>query len=299
MQSDFSEPKTSADRRRILSSLGLDRYLKKRNCIDLGELPVHCELYLSQPEDPVILFIPGIGTYSEIYTEFLCRFSALGYNMVSVDLRGHGRSGGPRGDYTVEEVVDDLALVLDYLDEHLPGPLIVFGCSIGARLGLALAEIENRVDALICHTLFLSECPPDFFHSLGWNWISFNAIWMPQFKTDFRHFIDINDLLEHNPMGQHAAKDDLMVWEYPLRTLNSVYSHKSRIIKESLNIPALIMVGEKDDVIRPGYLRSLIDSSAQHFDMIEIPNAAHMLPFDHIEETIKASSDWLKRFDLD
>lgn len=293
MTEAITAPEHNRERRHILAKLGLDRYLKKRSCVDLGDLPVHCELYLSSPKDPVILFIPGIGTYSEIYTEFLCKFSKLGYNLVSADLRGHGYSGGSRGEYTVEEVIEDLGLVLDYVDENFAGPVIVFGCSIGARLGLALAEADERVKALICHTLFISESPPDAMHSLGWSWLSMSAMWMPSLKTDFRNFIDVNNLLENNPMGQYADKDDLMVWEYSIKTLSSVFSYHSNILKQSLNIPAMIMIGEKDDVIEPDYINSLIKESEHPFDLIEIPGAAHMLPFDHIEECINESNHWL------
>lgn len=294
MPQNFTQPKQSQKRIDILKSLGLDRYLKNRSCIDLGELPIHCELYLSKPEDPVVIFIPGMGTYSEIYTEFLSKHSSQGYNLVSVDLRGHGYSGGSRGDYSVEEVVDDLALVLDYLEENFSGPLTVFGCSIGARLGLALAEADKRVKALICHTLYLSESPPDYWHQMGWSWLSLNAMWMPQYKVDFRQFMDISDLMEKNPMGDYAEEDDFMAWEYTIRTLNSVYSHPSNILQQSLDIPAMIMVGDNDPVLPLDYINTLIKSSAQKFDLVVIPDAAHMLPFDHIEESITASVDWLK-----
>ena len=294
----LTAPEHNRERRVILAKLGLDRYLENRTCVDLGDLPVHCELYPSSPKDPVILFIPGIGTYSEIYTEFLSRFSQQGYNLISVDLRGHGYSGGSRGEYTVEEVIEDLGLVLDYADENFAGPVIVFGCSIGARLGLALAEADQRVKALICHTLFISESPPDVMHSLGWNWLSISSMWMPSLKTDFRNFIDVNDLLENNPMGQYADKDDLMVWEYSVKTLNSVFSYPSNILKQSLNIPSMILVGEKDDVITPDYIGSLIKESKHPFDLKEIPGAAHMLPFDHIEECIIECNQWLDNAEL-
>ncbi|WP_210395609.1 alpha/beta hydrolase [Motiliproteus sediminis] len=289
-----SDPNHSVNRQRILKQLGLDRYLTHRTCWELGELPLHCELYPADPHDPLVIFIPGIGTYSEIYTEFLYRFSQRGYNLLSIDLRGHGYSGGPRGDYSVEEVIRDLGQVIDYARQHFDGPLVLFGCSIGARLGLAFAEADSRLDALICHTLFLNERPPDLWHMLGWSWLSMNAMWMPQLKTDFRQFVDVNALLEHNPMGQFASQDSLLVWEYPLRTLNSAYSHPSRILQQPLGIPALLLFGEKDHVLPPDYLRSLAGASKQPFTLIEIADAGHMLPFDHIEETLEATDNWLK-----
>lgn len=294
MPQSQSAPRHSDQRRQILAELGLDRYLAHRQCKDLGPLPLHCEIYTVDPAAPTVIFIPGIGTYSEIYAEFLYRFSRRGYNLVGVDLRGHGYSGGERGDYRVNQVIEDLKQVLDYCQQRFSGPLALFGCSIGARLGLALAEADSRLQGLICHTLFINERPPDLWHLIGWNWLSLSALWMPQMKADFRQFVDVNALLEHNPMGRYASEDSLLVWEYPLRTLDSVYSHPSRILEQRLNMPALVLVGERDGVLPPDYIRSLITETTQPFDLVEISEAGHMLPFDHVEETLNAADNWLK-----
>lgn len=278
-----------------LDKLKQDQFLKHRRSIDLGELPVHCELYPSKPEDPVILFIPGIGTYSEIYSEFLHKFSRCGFNLMSVDLRGHGYSGGSRGDYTVTQVIDDLRLVLEYIDNHFDGPVIVFGCSLGARLGLALTEADEnqQIKALICHTLFLNESPPDLWHRIGWNWLSMNAMWLPQYKIDLRSFINVKAISKEKPMETYDIDDQQMVWEYPVRTLSSVYSRQTTILQQSLDIPAMIIVGSEDEVLRPDYIKSLIEISAQPFELIEIPNAGHMLPFRHIDASVEAVVDWI------
>ena len=59
-----------------------------------------------------------------------------------MDIRGHGCSGGQRGGYKVSEVVTDIRQLLDQLELRFEGRL-AFGCSIGAKLGLAVAEQEG------------------------------------------------------------------------------------------------------------------------------------------------------------
>jgi pimeloyl-ACP methyl ester carboxylesterase len=55
---------------------------------------------------------------------------------VAVDLRGHGASGKPEGDYTMEIFVGDLRWLCDRLSLRKP---IVIGHSLGGMIALALA----------------------------------------------------------------------------------------------------------------------------------------------------------------
>ena len=280
-------------RERILNELGLMPYLSRCEVIELGDLPLHCELYQYSPEAPTIIFLPGIGTYSQLYCELLARMSDQGLNIVAVDLRGHGCSGGQRGGYKVSEVIADIQQLLDHLQQRFRGPFGLFGCSIGARLGLAVAEQDTRIDALLCHTLFLAELPPDIWHLMGWNSLYFSNLFTPHFKVNLRSFVDIDNLLKYNPMGKYADQDPLLVWDYPVYTLHSTYSYPSRILKEPLSTSsAAIIIGDKDEVLTLDYTQNLIARSVHPFDLIVIEEGSHMLPFDHINETLQASCEW-------
>ena len=280
-------------RKRIFGELGLLPYLERCEVIELGDLPLHCELYQHSPEAPTIIFLPGIGTYSQLYCELLSRMSDRGFNMIAVDLRGHGCSGGLRGGYMVSEVVDDIQQLLDQLQQRFHGPFGLFGCSIGARLGLAVAEQDTRIEALLCHTLFLAEMPPDLWHLMGWNSLYFSNLFTPHLKVNLRYFVDIDSLLKYNPMGKYADQDPLLVWDYPVYTLHSTYSYPSRILKERLSgNSAAIIIGDKDEILTLDYTRKLIEQSVHPFDLIVIEEGSHMLPFDHINETLQAGCEW-------
>ncbi|MCB1750130.1 MAG: alpha/beta fold hydrolase [Gammaproteobacteria bacterium] len=277
----------------MLTKLGLMPYIERCEVMEFGELPLHCELYQYAPEAPTIIFIPGIGTYSQLYCELLSRMSDQGFNLVSIDIRGHGCSGGRRGGYKVSEVVADVRQLLDRLQQRFDGPFGLFGCSLGARLGLAVAEQENRIVALLCHTLFLAEMPPDIWHLMGWNSLYFSNLFTPQLKINLRLFVDIDNLLKNNPMSKYADRDPLLVWDYPVYTLHSTYSYPSTILREALPVnSAAIIIGGRDEVISLHYTRNLIKKSVQEFDLIVIDEGNHMLPFNHVDDTLQASCAW-------
>jgi len=278
----------------LIEAFGMSRYLEKRRILEVGDLPIHCELYESRPEDPVVLFVPGIGTYSEMYCEFLHELSRERLNVVGVDVRGHGRSGGPRGLYRVEEVARDLSEVITRLEQDFVGPFAVFGSSIGSVLGLACAEKDERVRALLCHTLFITECPPDLLHLIGWNWVAWSRTLVPHVKLNLRSFLDISRLLQGNHLGQFARYDDLIVWDYPVETLASLYTRRTRAYTEELGFRGGVIIGDSDEIIDLSYERFVVRRMRHPFDLILIPGGRHMLPFDRPDAMIRAAGRWLR-----
>lgn len=291
----LEEARNQEERRQILMNvMRLHPFIEKRKKILVGDLPIHCELYPGKKDDPVIVFIPGIGTYAEMYCEYLSKLSSWGFNVVGVDLRGHGYSGGERGVYTVADVAADLSCVVDVLSESLNDRIGFMGCSLGAPLARACAERDSRIKALLCHTLFLTEFPPDFFTFSGWNMLHMSRLFVPDFKIDFRSFIDMDALLGENPFAQFIGYDSLIVWDYSVGTLSDIYSDPTRLIDEAMDFKAAIITGEYDEVISPDYMRYIIEKMAHPFDFITIPRARHMLPFVHVKDTVLATRDWFK-----
>ncbi|MCO4758005.1 MAG: alpha/beta fold hydrolase, partial [Oceanospirillaceae bacterium] len=116
-------------RERLREKLQIHPWLEKRQAFQLGKDALHCELYEYDVAAPTVLFLPGIGTYSELYAEMLGKLSERGFNVVAIDLPGHGYSGGPRGLYTVEQVSFAVSMVLDHLQQRFTGPFSIFGYS--------------------------------------------------------------------------------------------------------------------------------------------------------------------------
>lgn len=84
------------------------------------------------------------------------------FRVTSYDLRGHGASDAPHGDYTSRQMADDLCHLCDALEL---GPALLVGHSFGGVVATHLAALEpQRVAGIIlCDTYFpgLAELEPE------------------------------------------------------------------------------------------------------------------------------------------
>lgn len=95
--------------------------------------------------EPFVLVL-GLGSDITSYDWMIQRL-ATRYRVIAFDNRGSGRTDRPRGDYSVEQMTDDLAGLL----EELAVPAArVLGISLGSRIAVDLAvRYPQRVRDLI------------------------------------------------------------------------------------------------------------------------------------------------------
>lgn len=86
----------------------------------------------------VINLVHGLGEHSGRYAHWAERFNRAGYALASFDLRGHGRSGGRRGDTpSFDHFADDITILLEKTKEIYPDiPAFIYGHSLGGMLVL-------------------------------------------------------------------------------------------------------------------------------------------------------------------
>ncbi|MFP4160306.1 MAG: 3-oxoadipate enol-lactonase [Desulfobacterales bacterium] len=73
------------------------------------------------------------------------------YRILRYDLRGHGQTSAPEGDYTMEMLADDAAALLDALEIEKAH---FMGISLGGMIGqtLALSHPERLLSLVLCDT---------------------------------------------------------------------------------------------------------------------------------------------------
>ena len=82
------------------------------------------------------LLVHGLASNARLWDGVAAALTGLGHEVVTVDLRGHGRSSKPDEGYDVPTVADDLAVLIERLGLERP---IAAGQSWGGNVVLELA----------------------------------------------------------------------------------------------------------------------------------------------------------------
>lgn len=276
----------------LRKGMGILPWLKRRETFRVLPDGLHCEYYHHADDAPLLLFLPGIGTYCELYAELLARLSDAGYNVVGVDPFGHGHSPGERGTYTIEQMVHGLKQVITALKARGNGRVLIYGYSIGAVIALSLAEHDQRIDAVACGTLLLTEEAPDLVHRLGWNWIWGSAQLFPGWRLPLDSFINFEQLLGARPIGRFMDEDPLVIFDYPLSTLSNLYTHPCISITRRFDFKLMIIQGDEDEVLSLPYAKRVQRCLEQPCDLVVLSRQGHMLPWDAPQQLVSKLDQW-------
>jgi len=110
----------------------------------------------NQPAKGSVLIVHGLGEHIGRYAHVAKKLNTWGWSVLGYDQRGHGRSLGKRGALNHgDDLLLDLARVIDTLRSTWPGPLVLLGHSMGGLVaarfvaGDAGADWVRPVDALV------------------------------------------------------------------------------------------------------------------------------------------------------
>ncbi|MBW2623806.1 MAG: lysophospholipase, partial [Deltaproteobacteria bacterium] len=89
----------------------------------------------------VVAIVHGLGEHSSRYSHLASYLNGHEYSVAAFDLRGHGKSGGPRGHTpSYETLMDDIERFLTEVGALIPDtPIFLYGHSLGGNLGLNYA----------------------------------------------------------------------------------------------------------------------------------------------------------------
>jgi pimeloyl-ACP methyl ester carboxylesterase len=101
--------------------------------------------HASGPRRGTLVYLHGIADNRTSAAGIVDRFGAKGFDVVAYDSRAHGDSSGDACTYGFFEK-RDLQRVVDTL---APGPVVLFGTSLGAAVAIQEAADDARITALI------------------------------------------------------------------------------------------------------------------------------------------------------
>ena len=101
---------------------------------------------------PGVILLHMLGRNRGDYAEFAQRLHSEGFNVISIDFRGHGESDGNVQEFTeqdFQDMVKDVKAAKDFLAEEGVTKVGIVGASIGANVALQYAVTDPAVAALV------------------------------------------------------------------------------------------------------------------------------------------------------
>jgi 3-oxoadipate enol-lactonase len=238
-----------------------------------------------------LLFIHGLGSSSKDWELQITEFAKF-YQVILVDLRGHGQSDKPQDPYTISIFVNDIICLIKSLGFS---SVNIVGISLGGMVALQLAV---HAPQLVRTLIVVNSCPAivpktimdrlrlstriALVHLIG--------IRNTTYVISRKLFPKPEQALLRNTMVERWSQNDRKVY------LNSYRAVIGWSVMEKLNIidcPTLVITGDRDYI--PMSLKKECVSRITKADLLVITDSGHATPVDQPEKFNKALFEFLTK----
>lgn len=252
---------------------------------------LHLDVFRADDGKKAIVFVPGTSVYSLFYAEFMHKMRLLGFNVVGFDPRGHGRSSGRRGSYTMATLLEDAAAVVGYTMERFGDGVAISGSSQGGIVAFYAAASDDRLKAAVCHNV-AELGRPEALAITRWPALSKLAAkrmqlagFAPELRLPISIYLDLT--AEPTRFGKNALefckKDPLVVLAIALKALASLSSTPPPRPVEEISIPVMVLQGELDAMFSESYTRSIYDRLTCEKEMLTVDGATHLVLTNNVD----------------
>lgn len=203
--------------------------------------------HLSNRNDKLVVIVHGFfnSKDSELLS-FLAEHFIANYDVVSFDLRGHGKSDGLFS-WTAHESKDMEAVMDEFAPKYKK--IAVIGFSLGGSISInVLSKTRYKVDT------FISVSAPNDFDKVDFRW----------WELDLENDIQYSLLSENGRKGKGVRPGPW--WEKKEKPINNI---------SKLEMPVLFIHGDKDWVIDMRHSKELYEKTNSEKEIVIIPNGPH------------------------
>lgn len=239
------------------------------------------------PDGAAVVLLHGGGQTRHAWGETAEALAGRGYEVVSVDLRGHGDSAWSPGlDYGLDWFCDDVLAVL----AHLGRPAVLVGASLGGIAAL-LAVTKAAPDQIAGLVLVDITHRPS---SDGARRIQAFMTANPEGFADLGEAADaVAAYLPHRPrpadpsglMKNLRRRGERLHWHWDpaflMVTAEDRFQDDGRLDRAArlVRAPCLLVRGDKSEIVSPEDAQALL-ALIPHARMVEVKGAAHMVAGD-------------------
>ncbi|AIF82938.1 lysophospholipase [Candidatus Nitrososphaera evergladensis SR1] len=208
------------------------------------------------PKNDTILCIHGIPSNARIFTYVGTKLSQAGYNVLSMDLPGHGGSEGPRGDVDFEKCLQSINQIVADL-KRSGSRVFIMAHSMGSTFALWYAHsFKNSVDGLIimCPYIHINNIKrSDTEPSAGmFLYLLLRRILTPRSTADMMKVLPQYAKVSGEEF-EEVVRKKMINTEYSYRFLVDVLATRNSKVAELADIvdPILLLHGQKDRNVYP------------------------------------------------
>lgn len=261
-----------------------------------GGVPLYCRRCpAAEPSKAVVVSLHGLGDHSGLYPMVGEALGPRGILVYAPDLRGNGRSPGPRGHvYAWADLREDLDRLIRLTRAASPGlPTFLLGSSLG---GLVALDYASHHPAALRGVVALAPPlgalgVPALLLALG---RVLSRVW-PRFSLETG--MDLSGLARDPAVAAAVLADPLYHRRGTARLSTEVTAAIERVQRAApaFPVPLLVVHGAADRMVPPeGSRRFVAGAAGRDATLLEIPGGYHALlaDLDH-GRVLAALGDWI------
>ncbi len=248
--------------------------------------------YLAQGFGPVVMLLHGLGSCAEDWLLLQAPALSQRYRVLMPDLRGHGRSDKPPGPYTVPQMADDMAGLLETLGVDSAH---VVGLSLGGAVAQAIAvRYPEKVRSLVLVNTFARLRPK------GW------TEWRYTLTRILALFIGLalHARAEANELFPHPGQAGLRRVAFQRLCANDPVAYRAALIAAAnydgrwdlgrIRAPTLVVAGLEDTVV-PLRAKQELAAGIPGACLVTVPRSGHATPSDQPVAFNRVLLDFLRQ----
>lgn len=240
--------------------------------------------------DPLLL-IHGLGSSGRDWELQVPHF-ARQYRVITVDVRGHGQSGKPKGPYSVPQFAEDVAALIEAL---AIAPAHVVGISMGGMIAFQLAVTHPT----LIRTLTIVNSGPELVVR---TWRDQLQVWQRFMIVRLLGMRKMGEVLSKRllPQPEHAETRRIFVERWAENDPRAYRDAMSALIGWSvsdklntLTMPILIVAADQD--YTPVAAKEAYIAHIPTARLVVVPDSHHALPVEQPEAFNKVVSEFLEQ----
>jgi len=254
-------------------------------------------LWEASPSTASLFLIHGLGEHSGRYDSFARALAREGTSVFSFDLRGHGRSAGPRGDVDAfPRLLEDFLALEEEMDRQLSniGPRFLMGHSLGGLICLRKLQVfRGPYAGAIVSAPWLATALPGWLRSVA----RFLGIALPGLPLPAG--VDPGRLTRDPEMVRAWKEDPLVHTRITGRFFKEAEREQERALSSGWppDLPGLFLVPANDRVVRTPVTVAFVRGFVGDEGELALLEGREHEPLNDLgrEEVYAMVLDWIRR----